>query len=226
VAQPTSTHIARYHAGNADTAADGRLFSHVFDRNAPPIIAALTPWLASRSGPVLEVGSGTGQHAGACQLAFPGLTWQPSDPDPQHRASVAAWAAHLRLPDRAALALDASQDWAGDAQVQALGPLTAVVSMNVIHIAPYAVARGIVAGAGQTLAPGGLLIFYGPFKVAGRHVGPGNAAFDTTLRTDNPDWGLRDTADIQALAETAGLGFAALQAMPANNRLLIFRKPH
>ncbi len=221
-ATPSSTHIARYHPGNAAGTPDGRLFSHVYDRNGPPIIAALTPWLASRAGPVLEIGSGTGQHAGACALAFPSLDWQPSDPDPLHRASIAAWRAHLRLPPRAALDLDAASDWAG--QVTTLGPLSAIVSMNVIHIAPFSVATGIIAGAGATLAPGGLLIFYGPFNVAGRHIGDGNAAFDAGLRTENPDWGLRDTTELEELAQGAGLSFAALQAMPANNRLLVFSK--
>ncbi len=217
--------MARYHAGNAAVAEDGRLFSHVFDRNSPPIIAALTPWLSARSGTVLEIGSGTGQHAGACQLAFPGLTWQPSDPDPEHRASVTAWRRHLRLDDLPPIALDASRDWAGAPEVRALGPLSAVVSMNVIHIAPLDVARGIVHGAGKALADGGLLIFYGPFTVNGSHMGEGNRAFDAGLRADNPGWGLRDTAEIEALARQAGLSFAALQAMPANNRLLTLTKP-
>ena len=225
MATPTSTHIARYHAGNSPATDDGRLFSHVFDRNGPPIIAALTPFLAARSGTVLEIGSGTGQHAGACALAFPDLTWQPSDPDADHRTSIVAWAAHLRLPAPSPLALDAADDWAASPPVAALGPLTAVVSMNVIHIAPFAVARGIVAGAGKTLATGGVLIFYGPFKVAGAHIGDGNAAFDTGLRAENPDWGIRDTTEIEALARATGLEFAALRAMPANNRLLVLRKP-
>lgn len=224
MARPTSTHIASYNAGNSPVTADGRLFSHVFDRNCPPIIAALTPWLAARGGTVLEIGSGTGQHAGACALAFPGLTWQPSDREPEHRASIAAWAVHLRLTSPPPLALDAADDWAISPPVAALGPLSAVVSMNVIHIAPFAVAKGIVAGAGKALAPGGLLIFYGPFKVNSAHIGDGNAAFDTGLRAENPNWGIRDTVEIEALAVAAGLEFAALQAMPANNRLFVLRK--
>ena len=225
MAKPTSTHVAAYNAGNAPVAADGRLFSHVFDRNCPPIIAALTPWLAARSGTVLEIGSGTGQHAGACALAFGGLTWQASDREPDHRASIVAWAAHLRLSSPPPLALDAATDWAARPDVAALGPLSAVVSMNVIHIAPFAVAEGIVAGAARALAPGGLLIFYGPFKVNGAHISEGNAAFDAGLRAENPEWGLRDTARIESLAVAAGLEFAALQAMPANNRLFVLRKP-
>lgn len=225
MAKPTSTHIAAYNAGNAPAAPDGRLFSHVFDRNGPPIVAALTPYLAARGGTVLEIGSGTGQHAGACALAFPELTWQASDREPDHRASIVAWAAHLRLTAPPPLALDAATDWAARPDVAALGPLSAVVSMNVIHIAPYAVAEGIVAGAARVLAPGGLLIFYGPFMVNGAHIGEGNAAFDAGLRADNPEWGLRDTARIESLAVQTGLKFAALHAMPANNRLFVLRKP-
>lgn len=221
---PTSRHIARYHAGNADGAADGRLHSPVFARNSPPIIAALAPWLSERTGAALEIGSGTGQHAGAFALAFPGLDWWPSDPDPGHRASIAAWRASLRLPARAALDLDAAADWPLLPAVAVLGPLAAILALNVIHIAPVAVARGIVAGAGQALSPGGVLVFYGPFKEHGRHIGDGNAAFDAGLRAENPDWGLRDIAEIGTLAAKAGLGFAALQAMPANNRLLVLRK--
>jgi len=122
------------------------------------------------------------------------------------------------------LDLDAASRWASDAAVQGLGPLTAVLSMNVIHIAPFAVARGIVTGAAATLEPDGLLIFYGPFKEHGEHTGPGNAAFDAGLRAENPDWGLRDIAELAELANPAGLVQAALIKMPANNRLLIFQK--
>ena len=224
MASPSSRHIATYNPGNVAHADDGRLFAHVFERNSPPIIAALTPWLASCSGTVLEIGSGTGQHAGACALAFPSLQWQPSDPYPEHRASVAAWRAYLRLPPIPPLTLDAATGWADTPEVRGLGALSAVVSMNVIHIAPIKVARGIIAGAGRALERGGLLIFYGPFRVNGAHIGAGNEAFDAGLRADNPAWGLRDTDEIEALAADVGLGFAALQAMPANNRLLVLRK--
>lgn len=224
MAEPSSGHTARFRPGDVASAPDGRLYSEVFLRNAPPLIAALAPWLAARTGPVLEIGCGTGQHAAAFALAFPGLDWWPSDLDEMHRASAAAWAAHLRAPGRPPHDLDASTDWADSAAIAALGPLSAVYAGNVTHIAPFAVTQGIVAGAGRTLAPGGLLIFYGPFVVAGKTIGAGNAAFDAQLRAADPEWGLRDTAAIEALAEGAGLAPAALIAMPANNRLVIFRK--
>ncbi len=203
---------------------DGRLQSPTFARNSPPIIARLAPWLNGLAGPVLEIGSGTGQHAAAMALAFPDLQWWPSDPDAAHRASISAWQAHLRAPDRPALALDGAADWAADPGVAALGPLGAVVSMNVIHISPVAVARGIIAGAGKALGRGGLLIFYGPFKENGEHTGAGNAAFDRGLRAENPDWGLRDIADLTAWSAAAGLDREAVIAMPANNRIVLFRK--
>ncbi len=217
---PTSPPMARYR----DPDATGRLHSDVFLRNGPPLIAALTPWLGARTGPVLEIGAGTGQHSSAFALAFPSLDWQPSDVDPVHLHSIAAWARCLGATTRPPLSLDAADDWASDPEIQGLGPLTAVVALNVVHIAPPEVMRGIVAGAGRTLEPGGLLIFYGPFMVHGDAVGAGNAAFDARLREEDPRWGLRDTNEVEALSRDAGLSPAALVAMPANNRLLILRR--
>ncbi|WP_226782665.1 DUF938 domain-containing protein [Oceaniglobus trochenteri] len=224
-AAPPSRHTARYSPDNAASAPDGRLFSPVFARNFPPVLAALVPWLAGCRGAVLEIGCGTGQHAAGFALAFPGLAWWPSDPDGGHRASARAWAAELRAPERAPIALDAGEDWAALPGVRALGPLRAVLSMNVIHIAPPAVMRGIVAGSASVLAPDGLLIFYGPFLEEGQPTAPGNAAFDAGLRADNPDWGLREVGTLRRLAGEHGLTLAAQVAMPANNQLILFRKP-
>lgn len=202
---------------------DARLDAPTFHRNAPPIIAELSHILAGRSGPVLEIGAGTGQHAAAFALAFPRLDWWPSDPDPAHRASIDAWAEASRLPPRA-LDVDAAGDWPAAPEVAALGPLAAVYSANVIHIAPWAVAEGILRGAARALAPCGLMIFYGPFMEAGRHTGAGNAAFDADLKRRNPAWGLRDLDTLRALASEAGLTFDRLIAMPANNRLFVLRR--
>ncbi len=224
MAAPTTPHTARYRGRVSDDPADARLHSPVVLRNSPPLLVALSPWFAGRSGPVLEIGSGTGQHAAAFRLGFPGLDWIASDPDAGHRASVAAWAAEAGLAERPVLDIDAATDWAGMPEVAAQGQLTAVISMNVIHIAPIAVAEGIVRGAGRALAPQGLLVFYGPFREHGVHTGDGNRRFDEGLRTENPAWGLRDVADIADMAKAAGLSPAALIAMPANNRLLIFRR--
>ncbi len=221
---PSATYAARYAAAVTD-GDDARLHAPTFERNSPIMIARLVPLFAGRAGPVLEIGCGSGQHAGAFSIAFPDLDWWPSDLHQAHRESTDAWRAHLRLPECPALSLDATMDWALSPAVSALGHLQAVVSMNVIHIAPFAVAEGIVSGAAKTLAPGGLLIFYGPFKENGAHTGEGNTAFDVRLRDENPDWGIRDVDDITALADDAGLDLKSLQDMPANNRLLVFSKP-
>lgn len=222
---PGSPHTSRYRPGVHGDSPDGRLRSPVFDRNCPPIIAELARWLTGRTGPVLEIGAGTGQHATAFSLAFPDLDWWPSDPDPDHRRSIAAWAAELRAPGLGPLDVDAASDWARQPDVKALGPLNAVVSLNVIHIAPIDVARGIVRGASTCLGRDGLLMFYGPFRIGGTHTGPGNLAFDAGLRAEDPEWGVRDVDDISAMAEKAGLRRAALVPMPSDNRFLIFRKP-
>ena len=216
--------MARYRATDPADGADGRLRSPSFERNSAPIIAALAPMLRGRAGPVLEIGAGTGQHAAAFALAFPQLDWWPSDPDAIHCASITAWQKALGAPTRGPMKLDAATNWAIDNAVQVLGPLSAVISLNVIHITPISVAQGIVAGAGLALGARGLLIFYGPFRENGAHTGAGNVDFDAGLRAENPQWGVRDTAEISTLATNAGLQFADLVAMPANNRLLIFRK--
>jgi hypothetical protein len=201
-------------------APDGRLFSPVYERNAPPLIATLAPWLAARSGRALEIGSGSGQHIGAFELAFPQLHWQPSDPAPENRRSIAAWRVHLRLPERPALAIDAAQDWAATFEREH----TLILSMNVVHIAPIAVLHGLLAGAEHALAAGGLLVLYGPFTEGGQHTGDGNAAFDARLRAEDPSWGIRDADEIVARAAEHGLVAAARQIMPANNRLLVFER--
>jgi len=198
---------------------DGRLVAPAAARNCQPIVAALQPLLAGRTGLALEIGSGTGQHAAALAHALPALDWQPSDPHDEHLASIRAWAAHAGHANlRPPLRLDAAGPWPD------LGPLAAVLSANVIHIAPWAVAEGIVAGAGRALAPDGLLTFYGPFKQAGSHTGEGNRRFDASLRAQNPGWGIRDIDDLAALGAGHGLALADLIVMPANNRLAVFRR--
>ena len=170
MSRPSSPHTARY-TDVAPRTEDGRLLNDTVLRNGPPIIAELARVFGREVGTVLEIGCGTGQHAASFALAFPDLAWWPSDPDPGHRASALAWARHLRAPERPALALDAASDWAGLTAVEALGPLSAVYAANVIHISAFDVARGIIAGAGRRLAPGGRLIFYGPFRESGQHTG-------------------------------------------------------
>lgn len=194
---------------------DARRSSHSVERNRGPILAALRPLLPP-TGLVLEIASGSGEHAAHLAAALPGLEFQPSDPDPEAQASIDAWCGGL--PNvRPALGLDAATpDWPA---VRA----DAVLCVNMIHIAPWAAARGLVAGAGRALRPGGLLVLYGPFLRDGVPTAPGNAAFDADLRARDPAWGLRRLEDVAALAAAAGFGPPAVTAMPANNLLVAFR---
>ena len=217
-------HTARYVPGQHGFAGDARLFSNVFERNAPPIIAVLSQYLLGREGRMLEIGAGTGQHAAAFALAFPKLDWIASDPYPEHLASIHAWGRHLLRQDRVPLELDASGDWAGDAEIAALGPLTGVYAGNVTHIAPWAVTEGILTGAGARLALGGLLFLYGPFRDGSDFFGDGNRSFDADLRADHPDWGLRDMSHIETVGRSHGLAPRARHRMPANNHLLVLEK--
>jgi SAM-dependent methyltransferase len=189
-------------------------------RNREPILAVLSEWLPER-GVVLEIGSGTGQHVTWFAERLPGLVWQPSDPDPGMRASIAAWsaeggAANLR-PPLAIATTDA--DWGVDEP-----DLVAVLSMNMIHIAPWAAGQGLITGAGRLLPAGGLLYLYGPFKRGGAHTAPSNAEFDAMLRGRDPAWGIRDLEEVTALAEAHGLGLETVIEMPANNLSVIYRR--
>jgi SAM-dependent methyltransferase len=218
-------HFASYSPKNVPSEPDGRLFSPSFANNGPPIRAALHPWLDGRSGTVLEIGSGTGEHISHLALEFPGLRWIPSDLYPQHHASIAGWGAHVNATNLAApIHLDGAADWAASEAVRALGPLTVVFCCNVLHIAPWAVAEGVVKGAARALAPGGLLILYGAFREGGKHTGEGNVRFDAGLRAANPEWGVRDLDEVATLAAHAGFGPAQITRMPTNNLLVAFAR--
>ena len=193
---------------------DARLHAPASDRNRDPILEVLRAHLPP-SGMVLEIASGTGQHVAHFAAALPGLRWQPSDPRPEHRASIDAWAKDLPnvLP---ALALDASEtDW----PVQ---QAAAVLCINMIHIAPWTATEGLVAGAARVLGAGGVLALYGPYRRAGRQLEPSNAAFDADLRRSNPAWGLREVETVAALAGKVGFAASIIVAMPANNLMLLF----
>ena len=204
---------------------DGRLHGPAFARNHEPIWSVIAPVLHDRTGDVLEVGSGTGQHAVAYARRSPAVTWWPSDLNARHLASIAAWRAHAKLPNvqpptRIDL-LDA--DW--DASLPVQSALLAIVCINVCHIAPWRVTENVLAGAGRRLRPDGRLLVYGPFRRDGAHTAPSNAAFDASLRSQDAEWGLRDTRDIAAAAERCGLRIAEIAPMPANNFTLIIARP-
>ncbi|MCO4861176.1 class I SAM-dependent methyltransferase [Cupriavidus sp. WGlv3] len=197
---------------------DARRMAPATERNREPILAVLRQVLPA-SGTVLEIASGTGQHAVHFAAALPGITWQPSDPDAAARASIAAWTAHAGLANvRAPLALDVcSEPWGIDAA-------DAVVCINMIHIAPWAAAEALFAGAGKLLGSGGVLFLYGPYRRGGAHTAPSNAAFDAQLRATDPDWGVRDMEAVIALGAAQGLRCDEPVPMPANNFCLVLRK--
>jgi hypothetical protein len=190
-------------------------------RNAAAILDVLRRVLPS-SGTILEIGSGTGQHAADFAGPLAPRRWMPSDPDPDQRASISAWIADMDdpkpLPPRAIDA--ASPDW----DIRAEDKVTAITSANVVHISPWSVTKGLVAGAGRLLPVGGVLHFYGPFKRGGYHTTDSNAAFDADLRARNPDWGVRDLDDIEILASAAGLVLDQVIDMPSNNFSVVFKR--
>ncbi len=206
---------------------DLRLHSPAFHRNVAPITAAFAPWLDGRSGDVLELGSGSGQHVLAFAKTWPALRWWPTDPEAPQRASIDAWravegTANVETP----FALDAAADeWSLDAPGRPRSDdLIAMVCLNVVHISPWSVTEGLFAGAGRYLAGGGLLLLYGPYNRDGRHTAPSNARFDADLRARNPSWGIRDLGAVEQVARVHKLELAHIEAMPANNFTLVFRK--
>ena len=204
---------------------DGRLDAPTFHRNHEPIWAAIAGFLHGKTGDVLEIGSGTGQHIVTFAKEAPELTWWPSDIAPSHLASIAAWRRAADLPNvREAQRIDLLDDawaWQGNA---ASDKLTAILCINVIHISPWRVAENLMAGAGRMLRDGGYLFTYGPYKRDGQHTAPSNAAFDASLRARNPEWGVRDLADVTALANANGLTCINITEMPANNLVLAFER--
>ncbi len=207
--------------------ADGRLDAAAFHRNHRPIRAVLQQFLAGKSGDVVEAGSGTGQHVVDFARHIPEGTWWPSDLNEQHLKSISAWRAHAGLANiRPPLRIDLSDpEWCVELH-NGNGPenLLAVFCANVVHIAPWRVAEGLFAGAGRYLRTEGRLFLYGPFKRGGKHTAPSNAAFDQSLRAQNPEWGVRDIDDLQKLAANAGLKLVESVEMPANNLTLVFER--
>ena len=200
---------------------DARQFSSSAARNREPIREVLTRVLP-RKGVVLEVGSGTGEHAICFAKALPELVWLPSDPDVTSRASIEAWITTDRLANvRAPVAIDVREAVWG---VENDAPFDAMISLNMVHIAPWEAALGLVAGAGRLLRQGGVLFFYGPFMMGGVHMAPSNASFDADIKRREPRWGVRDVDDLVVQAAPHGLELREVVAMPANNLSLVFVK--
>jgi len=197
---------------------DDRRSSPAALRNRDPILDVLRGVLPA-SGRVLELASGSGEHVMHFARHLPDLDWQPSDPSPDARQSIAAWASAEGLrnvgdvvdPD-AALG-----PWP-------VGPFAAILCINMIHISPWPATVGLMQGASGVLPAGGVLYLYGPYRRGDRPLAPGNAAFDEDLRARNPAWGLRDLDAVIACAAEHGFVFDRAIDMPANNLSVIFRK--
>jgi SAM-dependent methyltransferase len=213
VAEPS---LPPYNVG--DLAGDAKRSAPAAQRNREPIANVLRDWLPER-GVVLEIASGTGEHAAHFARVFPGLDWQPSDVDPVALASIAAWRDDATLPNlRRPVVLDAaSLEWP-------IAAANAVLSINMVHISPWGSALGLIAGASRILPEGGVLILYGPWLKDDIETAPSNSAFDADLKRRNPDWGLRRVEDFADVALDLGLSLKDVRAMPANNLMLLFRK--
>lgn len=198
------------------SAEDRRRSAPAAQRNREPILGVLREALPE-NGTVLEVASGTGEHVAFFAREWPELAWQPSDPSPEMRESIAAWC--TGLPNvMAPLDLDASaEEWP-------VGRAEAMVCINMVHISPWAATEGLMRGAGRILAGGAPLVLYGPYRRSSRELEPSNEAFDQDLQRRNPAWGLRLVEDVADCAARNGLRLERVVEMPANNLSLVFRK--
>jgi SAM-dependent methyltransferase len=197
---------------------DARRFAPAVARNNAPITDVLARHLPP-TGLVLEIASGSGEHALHFAAQFPALNFQPSDPDAAALASIAAWREEARLPNfLPPLMLDVMADaWP-------IQRADAVLCINMIHIAPWEATAALLQGAARILPPGAMLFLYGPFKQGGHHTAPSNAEFDASLRVQDMRWGVRDLEAVAEIARAAGFAAPVVEAMPANNLSLILRR--
>lgn len=197
---------------------DARRYAPSVARNRDAILKVLSPHLPEH-GRVLEIASGSGEHTIHFAAAHPKLTFQPSDPDPDGRASTDAWTRHLGLTNiEPALKLDVTQSVSPSIRADV------VICINMIHIAPWSATVGLMRNAAIVLPSGGLLYLYGPYRWNGEHTAPSNAAFDADLKARNPAWGVRDLEAVAALAADHGFSAPNIEAMPANNLSLFLKR--
>lgn len=204
--------------------ADDRQYAPATQRNREPILGVLQMVLPP-TGTVLEIASGTGEHAVFFAPRLAPRNWQPSDFNPVALASIAAWRDHLAVANLyPPLALDVqASEWPVEAPNFAAGPITAIACINMIHISPWSACLSLLAGAGRILPQGGILYLYGPYKLQGEHTAASNAAFDLSLRSQNPEWGVRDLEAVVASAASANLELIQTIQMPANNLSVVFQ---
>jgi len=213
---------------------DLRQYAPATQRNREPILEILLQVLPS-TGTILEVASGSGEHAVFFAPYLTPRKWLPSDPNPISRDSIIAWSAHfsshnlyppIDLDVRApiwSVEKEASSEWLDHRELDN-SPIRAIVSINMIHISPWSASLGLMAGANRILSPGGILYLYGPYKKGGKHTSPSNAAFDESLRAQNPEWGIRDLDEVVAAADTQHLTLLETYQMPANNFSVVFQR--
>ena len=197
---------------------DARRYAPATQRNRKPILDLLRGVLPAR-GLVLEIASGTGEHVVHFARELPGLTFQPSDPEPSARGSIAAWTAAENLTNiRPPMALDAATTpWP-------VASADAIVCVNMIHISPWESTLGLMRGAAAILPAGAPLFLYGPYIRADVSTAPSNLEFDADLKRRNPAWGLRDISDVAEVARAAGFSAPAVTEMPANNLGVVYRR--
>lgn len=199
-------------------ASDPRLYHEHVARNRMAILAVLERVLRKRKL-VVEIASGSGEHAAYFAQRLPDLSWQPTDVDAAALASIAAHREAAGAPNLLApLRLDTTEDPWPVAQADA------IVCNNMTHITPWAVTQGLMVGAARILPARGILYLYGPYKIGGRHTAPSNEEFDNSLRAQNAEWGVRDIADMEALAARHGFTLAQTRGMPANNMSIVFQR--
>lgn len=222
MAKPTDTSFRRTFPFEKEEG--GRLSFPSAVRNAPFILDVLKRILP-RDGTVLEIASGSGEHAVAFAPELKPRVWLPSDADPEKLASIQAWrkakpSSNLLAP----IQLDAGAPRWPVEDTPPVPPIAAIVSVNLIHVSPWRVGLSLLKGAGRVLKPRGILYFYGAFKVGGRHTADSNQGFDQMLREENPEWGVRDLDDVKKAAAAAGLRLKDAIEMPANNLSVVFEK--
>ena len=202
------------------------------ERNQAVILAELRRYLPPQ-GRLLEIASGTGQHAAYCAAALSDWQWQPSYPDGGALQSIAAWREQAAAPGlQPPLQLDVLQPRWSVEPVESIGSLEtadaprwdAIFCANMLHIAPWACCTGLMRGAGRLLTSDGKLITYGPYRVDGEATAPSNETFDASLRSRDARWGLRWLHEVATEAAAAGLALQQRVAMPANNLLLVFAR--
>ena len=204
---------------------DDRQYAAATARNRKPILDILQQVLP-KQGTVLEISSGTGEHVTFFASQMPHLQWQSSEPNPLSRRSIQAWIQALPAPNLLSpLALDVSQQpWPVEENPSLSATIAAIVNINMLHIAPWEMTRHLMAGAQRVLPTGGILYLYGPFKQANEPMAPSNEAFDRMLRDRNERWGIRDLAEVSAIAQSHGLQRIRIDTMPANNLSVTFQR--